>query len=572
MSTRKFPLSQQHDIEVTQLEPSKRLEDGSVSGRATLASSMGGIGKHDLAARFTPATLLAFQQTVGNRAIQRVVHTLVHDRAMTQLGVHVIQRNTGLAGLQIQKEFVDKFRNVDNLTALRNLVNETLKKIGVPAIKNLKIEQGLEGAAFQPSSWLITLDDQFIGSDAKITARDKVLLVELLYHEARHAEQAYRVAKRLASQSQDVSKLASALNIPKDIAEAAFEEAKSSENNDSESDDWKEDFTGKDLRKIELDLRYALHNFTQLSKAIIQGMNDLISNNDSTNKNDSPKILKDYGDFNDSPKILRDYGYFLVSIDSLSKEIKHYRDIPAEKDAWRVGRSAASFLGNNIVTSSRNDVIIAASNLPSPKSFKDFYNDTSNDKEREGRAKNIINKIEVFCKNFQSYARAIPYEEINVSGIIGSKYEAQAVPLELGKPQPASSESESLSEVHGRYDIEKGSGDDETKVVRLEPGKPQLASSEGMSGSKAEDLTGSSYANKPTTTISAPQPALSDIGSDSEVEDLTGSSYVNIPATNISAPPAPSYILETNYTGNVNTENKKNPNSSTSTEFEDITL
>ena len=108
---------------------------------------------------------------------------------------------------------------------LEALLDDELGQVGLPRIPNqhrvwFKLHRiSPRGGRFFPSAWLIALDTKLL--DDAMQQPDKAVEVSvLLYHEARHVEQYYLMARWLAAKGR-FGELYTVLQLPRYIAETA---------------------------------------------------------------------------------------------------------------------------------------------------------------------------------------------------------------------------------------------------------------------------------------------------------------------------------------------------------------
>jgi peptidoglycan hydrolase-like protein with peptidoglycan-binding domain len=104
--------------------------------------------------------------------------------------------------------------------AMVDHVNKQLKAAGVPEI-TINIED-LKGASgrFSFSNWFMRLDETFL-KKVSYTEAELDDFANTVIHEARHAEQWYNMAQRLAGQGKTASEIETEMSIPTKIAKAA---------------------------------------------------------------------------------------------------------------------------------------------------------------------------------------------------------------------------------------------------------------------------------------------------------------------------------------------------------------
>lgn len=160
----------------------------------------------------------------------------------------VLLYHTGLAHPNRIELFVQNARDVllrwgehserqEKLTALRGLVGKQADVIAIPMPAVLSegdpLRRGMpatlaehENAVFSRSSWAIIIKSDRLTFDF-VTAAEQARFISTLYHELRHAEQAFRVARWWVTKVKDagetvVQQLHAMLSLPKIIAQQAF--------------------------------------------------------------------------------------------------------------------------------------------------------------------------------------------------------------------------------------------------------------------------------------------------------------------------------------------------------------
>lgn len=105
------------------------------------------------------------------------------------------------------------------LAAVKNAVNARLVAAGVP-----EVEAGLGGGAavgvFMRSEWKLYINERNLKEKGLDVAAAKEL-AEFAYHEARHGEQVFRIARYLAGHGWSVGGVARKTGIPRRVAQAA---------------------------------------------------------------------------------------------------------------------------------------------------------------------------------------------------------------------------------------------------------------------------------------------------------------------------------------------------------------
>lgn len=112
------------------------------------------------------------------------------------------------------------------LNALMGVINPILEEAGVPPMFYQGLKKGA-GAAFEHSAWGMEIgvnrlaDAQTLLQKAVLTEQEFNALVGVAYHEARHAEQSWLMARRMSGDGMFASTIARKMGIPEDIAELA---------------------------------------------------------------------------------------------------------------------------------------------------------------------------------------------------------------------------------------------------------------------------------------------------------------------------------------------------------------
>jgi hypothetical protein len=166
------------------------------------------------------------QQGGANLPIQKADHSdtgLKKEKAITHFSKKIKARVSGarnFLGMGKKKEW-------KNLSAqqrsdkLLKYVNAELKKTHVPEVKEIKLKSGGDfgNATFDFRDWTIGMDDEGLEDD--LTDDQIGELGDTIYHESRHCEQWFRMARLKAGEGLDKANLVSTMYIPDDIANAA---------------------------------------------------------------------------------------------------------------------------------------------------------------------------------------------------------------------------------------------------------------------------------------------------------------------------------------------------------------
>lgn len=106
--------------------------------------------------------------------------------------------------------------------ALIERVNERLDEAGVPQVTRVIQDLGGDAGRFAFSLWAIRLDRGTLESET-LTDAQAADLADTVYHEARHAEQWYRIAQMLAGQGRTAEQIATEMGIPNEQAAEAVD-------------------------------------------------------------------------------------------------------------------------------------------------------------------------------------------------------------------------------------------------------------------------------------------------------------------------------------------------------------
>jgi hypothetical protein len=230
-----------------------------------------------------PAAVLALQRSVGNRAVRR---TLARAPTLNE------SAPTGTFTAEALKYFLEpanKTRSVEDYARhLAAKANVPLKALGVPDMKFDPDPRAPYPGAFWPDSWKLTINTT-LWSKSRATTLSGLSIEEaadaaaLIYHEARHAEQRFRVARIVAADSTAATtdkiadEITKALEITERsvaLAAAGNPLAKSAANAAlrDEAQDWREATVGrhkpyrKSVNDWELELLSAMAAIDQIMK------------------------------------------------------------------------------------------------------------------------------------------------------------------------------------------------------------------------------------------------------------------------------------------------------------------
>jgi hypothetical protein len=108
----------------------------------------------------------------------------------------------------------------ERATALMAKVNERLAAANVPVVGQTIQDLGGDAGQFDFTVWNILLDDSVLSKET-LTDAEAADMADTVYHEARHAEQWYRMAQMRAGQGRTAAQIATEMGIPARIAAAA---------------------------------------------------------------------------------------------------------------------------------------------------------------------------------------------------------------------------------------------------------------------------------------------------------------------------------------------------------------
>ena len=173
-----------------------------------------------------PPPLLALQRAAGNRAVTGLLRPA---------GRTVQRAGTGLAG-KGSKKYAKKIEQArgdwdglglqERVNLLLAPANAALVAAGVPVVQGITdplgvLKDSATYAGFDRGSWRVQFNDVYLsvaGSPETVGRWGN-----RTYHECRHAEQTFRVARKLAAERNDAATIAALLGIPDRIAKQATE-------------------------------------------------------------------------------------------------------------------------------------------------------------------------------------------------------------------------------------------------------------------------------------------------------------------------------------------------------------
>lgn len=188
----------------------------------------------------TPQGIRSLQTTHGNRFVMRLLENTPAQSSQPKPQLPrtpgTIQRDgTGLAGKKSSKNFAktvtkgkknwDKLSTQQRITQLLEPANAQLAKVGVPRVTGLvdPLDQ-MEAdnhANFVRGNWQVWFNANLLGSG--LSDEQFGRLANTVYHECRHAEQTFRVARLMAAEGKSVTTIAQAIGIHQNIAQQAVD-------------------------------------------------------------------------------------------------------------------------------------------------------------------------------------------------------------------------------------------------------------------------------------------------------------------------------------------------------------
>lgn len=106
---------------------------------------------------------------------------------------------------------------------MTNLVNEELVNINVFACRIIpRQDLGQFPGKFDLENWTILINNELI-SEPTIDSKKMAFILEVIYHEARHAEQWYRMARMLAGRGKTAEQIFMEMGVPMFAAQGAVE-------------------------------------------------------------------------------------------------------------------------------------------------------------------------------------------------------------------------------------------------------------------------------------------------------------------------------------------------------------
>lgn len=210
--------------------------------------------------------------------------------------------------------------------ALVKEVNDRLKAVGVPPVA--QVVKNIESAGqFDFVTWTMELGREDFAPNT-ITDADAAEVVDTVYHEARHAEQFFRMAQTLAGRKNIASAIAARMSIPIAIAKAAVANPIAKGSMEAvEADGWFDSIYGagsEHREKVLADLNRKQHTFLAAQKALEKAQAA-----DEKNHTPATEAAVEAADKR-----------LTSAQEAFAKAVAAHDDLPEEFDATRVGNKA----------------------------------------------------------------------------------------------------------------------------------------------------------------------------------------------------------------------------------------
>jgi hypothetical protein len=302
--------------------------EGQIAQSAAALRRISGAPAESLSSR----DVLALQRTVGNQVVQRTLAMV----GTGGEGVQAVQRSgTGIAKGETIDEFGKGVKGMESEWAKLSteerankmvaLANKALATVNVPAIA-VKIGALKGRGLFDNTSWTMGVDQTIISKDS-LTVNEMGKLADTFYHEARHAEQYFRVARWMAGEGKSAGYIARELAIPGRIAKAAWNDP--------------------------LDPIHPLEELLEINKDRAKDIAEAKAWAKSLGRAGTRKYKKIIKELHDSEKALEaataayrqsatkeNKEKLKEARETYKKKFKTYRNLVEEKDAWKVGDDA----------------------------------------------------------------------------------------------------------------------------------------------------------------------------------------------------------------------------------------
>jgi len=254
---------------------------------------------------------------------------------------------TGIGANVAIGRFVGAAKNVENnwdkLTkhqradGLMTAANAELKKQSVPATGTVVKPLGQRNGELDFGPWNIALNETKFDQP---TTTPKVMggMADTVYHETRHAEQWFRIARLEAAKGKDASEIAQALGIKPKVAQKAHGQPLTGSGKEAkEAKEWYDSIYGKGATARNTTLNNlslhgtAMENASNTSNALGVEYNNLVKNPKATKEQKQAKLTA----WQNAHKA------YLAAKKVFDTTYKAYVNLPEEEDAWAIGGKVA---------------------------------------------------------------------------------------------------------------------------------------------------------------------------------------------------------------------------------------
>jgi len=261
-----------------------------------------------------------------------------------RVGKGLAEAKTTLGYALALKEKLSATEHEERLDLLRATINTALSEAGVPPV-TITLSSGKGFAEFRPETWgMEILSDTLSSDDPRLLGE----VVGTVYHEARHAEQYFRVAQMYAANGNDIELFA--LKLRKDIKDEAAESkgqlSEASEDLMKKTGSWAKSLQNPraildPMEKAEFALAVQVDNFKKTAGALIQvafSLAESLQKKELTEIDPEP-LLKALDEYRSQDLLV------LSAQREVSEWMVKYRKMPHELDAHQLGWLAQDIFG-----------------------------------------------------------------------------------------------------------------------------------------------------------------------------------------------------------------------------------
>lgn len=214
-----------------------------------------------------------------------------------------------------------------------DIANVALKAIGVPELEESQVTTDTLRACFSPGLWGLKFNPDYIrpryDENCQVTDEYSKQLANTTYHEARHCEQDFRVARWLAGEKKmTAKKIVDETNTPSDIVNAAIDSPLSSaDGNPAELKEAEAWFTSlKNLQKVCDPAREAITTLKTLREKCIEALAALNETANRGNFDAAETALTAL--IEHKPRVGPAYeGYLIQAHESSAREVGYHVDL-----------------------------------------------------------------------------------------------------------------------------------------------------------------------------------------------------------------------------------------------------